>query len=255
MSVTARDIEQLLAQRHSRDVFVTSCKTGPTHYSDGLLILDAWAMKRSWSNPVTHGYEIKVSRSDFLRDEKWRGYLDYCSSFSFVCPPGIISPDELPPEVGLVVTSKNGTRLYTKRKPVDRKVEIPESLFRYVLMCRSQISRNERESNSLDYWQEWLNLKREKQETGVRVAYRIEELVRARVSEVKRENQALRDENQRLQSIKELAEILEIDLNSWNLRREMEQRCAELRGAVPAALRRSLSDLERSIGEFREALP
>ena len=28
------------------------------------------------------GFEIKVSRSDFLRDEKWQEYTEFCSSLS-----------------------------------------------------------------------------------------------------------------------------------------------------------------------------
>jgi len=51
------------------------------------------------------GYEFKVSRSDFLneiRTEKWRSYLEYCHTFSFVCPRGLIQKEEIPPKIGLL---------------------------------------------------------------------------------------------------------------------------------------------------------
>src|SRR5580765_3591485 len=109
--VTSDIILEMLAVRHSEDVFVPECKTGPTHYADRCPRIDAWAMRRSWANPVTFGYEIKTSRNDFVRDEKWRDYLAYCTQFFFVAPPGIIRIDELPAEVGLIETSTNAKTL------------------------------------------------------------------------------------------------------------------------------------------------
>ena len=70
----ASDLLALLAKKHSADVFVPECKTGGT-WAGTHLRLDAWAMRRSWTHPTVWGYEIKVSRSDFLSDDKWVGYL------------------------------------------------------------------------------------------------------------------------------------------------------------------------------------
>lgn len=36
------------------------------------------------------GFEIKRSRSDFRRDEKWTLYSQFCSSLSIVCPEGVV---------------------------------------------------------------------------------------------------------------------------------------------------------------------
>ena len=155
-------LTQLLAARHSADLFVPQCKTGPTHYAGHgeLKILDAWAMRKSWAQPTTFGYEIKMSRGDFLGDDKWRGYLDYCSQLYFVCPSGVIDPAELPGYVGLLVASKNMKRLYCKRKAVEREVEIPESLWRYILMWRTEVTGDQesRTNNGrgADYWRKWL---------------------------------------------------------------------------------------------------
>lgn len=68
------------------------------------------------------GFEFKVSRADFLSDmkkrerivfslaagyskisrAKWRGYLQYCHMFYFVCPEGLIRPEEVEAPAGLI---------------------------------------------------------------------------------------------------------------------------------------------------------
>jgi len=63
--MTAKDIIKILSHKHRDDVFVTECKNGPSNR--GYLRLDAWVMARSWARPKVTGYEVKVSRSDFLQ--------------------------------------------------------------------------------------------------------------------------------------------------------------------------------------------
>lgn len=48
------------------------------------------------------GFEIKLTRSDFLRDEKWQAYSEFCSSLSIVCPDGLIKKEEVPKPFGLL---------------------------------------------------------------------------------------------------------------------------------------------------------
>ena len=91
-NITANKIQSLLAVKHSKDIFVPECKDGPTHTADHLR-MDAWVMKRSWVRPLSIGYEIKISRQDFLNDQKWHSYLNYCNEFYFVCPAGLIDYD------------------------------------------------------------------------------------------------------------------------------------------------------------------
>ena len=47
-------------------------------------------------------YEVKSSRGDFLRDDKWERYLDFCTHFAFVAPAGAIFRWELPSAIGLI---------------------------------------------------------------------------------------------------------------------------------------------------------
>jgi len=156
--IRAADVLKLLEQRHADDVFVAECKNGPSENTSHLR-LDAWVMKRSWVKPCVRGYEIKVSRSDFLGDDKWRGYLPLCNEFYFVAPTGVIKPDELPREAGLLLVTSTATRLWTKKKAPYRDIEIDMNIFRYVLISRAVITSDPiyiEEQSGVDYWRRWL---------------------------------------------------------------------------------------------------
>lgn len=124
------------------------CQDGPTWIRDkgGLKShesrrVDAWAMPRSWSNTVVSAYEVKTSTRDFRRDYKWRDYLPLCNAFWFVTPPGVVDPEELPAEAGLLVLS--GSRLMAKKQAPLRQVDVPAALFRYILVSRARIDGEE----------------------------------------------------------------------------------------------------------------
>ena len=53
-------------------------------------------------NRECRGYEIKISRGDFLQDKKWETYLKFCTYFYFIAPAGIIKVEELPEKIGLI---------------------------------------------------------------------------------------------------------------------------------------------------------
>ncbi|RUT48786.1 DNA repair protein MmcB-related protein [Paenibacillus anaericanus] len=117
-------------------MFLTEVKTGRTYDNNELLKFDALAMKPSWANPCLTGYEVKVSRSDFMQDQKWPGYMAYCNKFSFVCPKGLIQKEELPEEVGLIWYYPDTGALRTIRPAKHRLVEIPSDIYQYMLMSR-----------------------------------------------------------------------------------------------------------------------
>ena len=73
-NVQSRHIERALAKKHgNREFFITQCKTGAT--GEGMMQFDGLAIHKSWAHPCIIGYEIKVSRSDFLRDAKYTNCL------------------------------------------------------------------------------------------------------------------------------------------------------------------------------------
>ncbi|GAG81332.1 unnamed protein product [marine sediment metagenome] len=51
-------------------------------------------------------FEFKSCRADFLSDKKWKKYLEYCHTFTFVCPQGVIRREEIPPGIGLLYIYK-----------------------------------------------------------------------------------------------------------------------------------------------------
>lgn len=232
--MNAQDIERLLASKHSEDLFVAQCKTGSSQgYTQKKLgILDAWAMKRSWAHPNCTGYEIKVSRSDFVNDNKWTGYLPYCNSFYFVCPPKLISVDEVGPDAGLLWTSKTGTMLYTKKKAPYRDITVNEGIFIYILMCRASVGPDRFDRlkfNDAAYYKSFLSMKTEKQQDGHDIGRVIRTMVSKRCSEVESQNRILKSKMEHYDDIRHLLKELELtpdSVHSWGVRNEIRKRAA-----------------------------
>lgn len=150
--ITAAQILQHLSRLHEDQkppwVFYSEVKNGPSWGQKGplgqksskLYIMDAVAIKKSWSSPCIEGFEIKVNRSDFTQDKKWQNYQAYCHKFSFVCPVGLIKLDELPGDVGLLYYNPEHDCLFTKRRAMYRKIDLrsPEvvGMLMYLTMYR-----------------------------------------------------------------------------------------------------------------------
>lgn len=212
--MTARTILDLLATRHSKDLFIPECKDGPTQTASHLR-LDAWAMRRSWAHPTTYGYEIKVSRGDWLHDEKWTAYLPLCRQFYLACAPGVIDKAEVPPGVGLLEASAKGNRLWMRRRAVERDVPLDEALVRYILMCRVEVQQPHA-ANSLGYWRDWMTRRREGKAVGMYVAQALREEWEKATAEVRAENSRLSNENASLENIREIAERWGLPIDgSW----------------------------------------
>ena len=123
--VTSTDIKLALKEMHlaRSSYFITECKNGSTYFppAQGLLKFDGLAITKSYTKPCIIGYEIKVSRGDFLQDGKWHLYLQYCNEFYFVVPHGLVKKDELPDNVGLIYYNPDTQALRTvKRLCIDR---------------------------------------------------------------------------------------------------------------------------------------
>ena len=249
----------LLLKKHTKDLCVPECKTGPSWYNTNLRSIDLWVMARSWTKGFTTAYEIKITRSDFLRDEKWRDYLLFCTDFYFVAPPGVIDPKELPPEAGLIISSKNGVRLYTKKKCVRREVEIPETLFRYILMWRTKIGRNHQQENedSKEYWTRWLKEKRANQELGYRVSKKVSRILSERVDKAHTESHRIQKANEKLQEIKDLIAKLGFkptEICRWGFKERFEQRLKELNAGLLEKFLPWLKQAEVNLGQVYDLL-
>lgn len=246
---TAGKIKSLLIDKHKEDIIVTECKMG----SAGSRILDAWVMKKTWSPKTTIGYEIKVYRGDFLQDDKWTDYLDTCHQFYFVCPWGLIQKEEIPQDVGLMWCSKNGSRLYTKRKSVHRKEDVDNDLLFYILMNRVKITKSnfgysQYRQNERKYWELWLKHKNIDGEFGRMVSKSIRQTVQDKINEVERENQKLNRENQDLQDIKnQLKELKEAGIEAWTLKNVLKNGIGSLISEKLKYLRNDMNNLKKKI--------
>jgi len=232
----AQQLINLLAARHQEDIFIPECKNGPSMYGEHLR-MDALAIKKSWQNPMTICYEVKVSRSDFMRDEKWRGYLPYCNEFYFVVPPKLILPDEVPEGAGLIVSSLNATKLYKKKKASYRDVAIPIELYKYILFSRAKIIDENIHTSSEEHWENWLKEKDGRSQLGWLVSKKIQQYVRELENE---RNEALRKAKD-YEDFKSKLEAMGLDVDKssqWSFKNDIE----ELLGALPTSLKRDVND-------------
>lgn len=209
--VRSQDIKKALSVRHRLDLFLTEVKNGPT--MTGLKVIDALAVAKSWSKPCISGYEIKVSRNDFIRDTKWPAYLEMTNRFSFVCPKGLISPDDLPKNVGLIYFNPDKGTLYTKRAPIFRQIDLPENMLYYLLMNRVDSASYPFFNNKAEYFKEYLENKSGNKGLGKAVKTKLTK----EVDSLQRKVDRLEKENRMLSKDAEAAREVEVLLNNLGI--------------------------------------
>ncbi len=115
MKITAQDVLNCLAQRHSDRQWVffpelivsTGCGgAGIQEYNEDSR-LDAWAMNLWPSRRLERiTYEIKVERSDWRKErakpKKRQAGLSVSNRFYYVAPKDLLDPREIPRECGLI---------------------------------------------------------------------------------------------------------------------------------------------------------
>lgn len=115
--MTASLVEALLHARFNADFFTTTeFQVGGRNGPGAGGRIDYLAIRPSWSNPEIEAVEVKVSRADFLADNKWPQYLPYATRFWFATAPGIVQRDEIPEQAGWLEASANGARLFVRKK-------------------------------------------------------------------------------------------------------------------------------------------
>jgi len=234
--MTSDTILNLLLTKHSKDLCIPECKTGSTMHHKNVRHMDLWVMAKSWARPYTIAYEIKCNRQDFLRDEKWQEYLQYCNYLYFVCPIGAIDPSEVSEEAGLLIGSKNLRRLHIKKKAPYREVTIPESLWRYILMWRAQIIReNIYSQENKEFWAGWLEGKKNNQSLGYRVSKKLRQDIETLIHEKQIENNELRSRIEKLEAIKQFLEDRKINPSAprYTLEKRLEELLSEERTGIP----------------------
>ncbi len=87
------------------------------------------------------GFEIKVSRSDWLRDEKWQTYTEFCSSLTLVCPDGLIARDEVQPPFGLLYVMPYGDFKWIRKPKRFQHRGSLAWLYQYVKVIEKELPR------------------------------------------------------------------------------------------------------------------
>lgn len=201
MKIDATHIKKLLERRHTKDFYMCEVKNGSTWYSNDMMKFDVFAMKLSWANPLITIYEIKVSRQDFLRDQKYMGYLQYCNQFYFVCPTDLIKLDELPDNVGLIYCREQTIRVVRKAKY--REVDIPKDLFIYLIMTRLESDRYPFHNSKKEFFEEWIATKQANKNLGFEISQKFLEIIQ--------ENKNLKNDADTLNHIKEILKTNNMD--------------------------------------------
>ena len=224
--IRADQIEHQLEIKHRQDGFFSQVKNGPSWTSAGLLILDAIAIKKSWTKPLITGYEIKVDRGDFVRDEKWVHYLQYCHKFYFVCPKDLIRPEELPTEVGLIYCNPETLALSTKHVAPMRTIEFPGEMFNYIVMSKLESDRHPFFSNHRERLEALVKDKRDRRD----LSYEVNRVIGKKIDELEtRAKSAERDAEQFKQRAAEARYLEEtirkagIDTNRWHWQESLEK--------------------------------
>lgn len=171
-------IVDLLAARHTRDLFFAEVKDGPSIFG-GHLRLDALAIAKSWSPVRLMAYEVKVSRADWLGDRKWEAYLALAHHLTIVSPPGVLKPEEVPGDVGILEVSSTGASLRWVRKAAYRSIQVPSDLLLYLLMSRvvpgdPHMPRERTREERMAQW-------RERLAEGKSIDYAVKEKIRQRI--------------------------------------------------------------------------
>lgn len=256
--ITSTDIYKLLKLKYPIEKFLTiaECKIGSTWFKSACSRFDMWVMARSWQNPRFIGCEIKVSRQDFLNDNKWQNYLPYCTEFYFAASHGIVDSSEVPEQAGLLEATKNCKRLIVKKKAPVRDVEIPQSLLIYVLMCRTRITTDNTGCTKASLWEDRLKEMKANKRIGSDVAWHIRRLANEQVKDVIEENKKLRDENRTLQQVQECMESLGIDDKELRFggRSRIEQKIKESLSGIPFDLPIFLERIKSNADEALKVL-
>lgn len=231
---TSTEIKTILRNWHegSEWAFFTEipCGTG----GNSGRTADAFAMNMWTSRGLaTHGYEIKISRGDWLREladpSKSEPIQRYCDYWWIAAPKGMIQAHELPPTWGLCEVSESG-KLY-KTVPAPRLEAIPLDRAFVASILRSQA-------------------KLDDQEIQAKVSKIVDPLRKQYQEEAERNWRNRRGEDENLkQELEKIQEATGISILSWG--RSLDSGLLE---AIKFAQRSGLSSDYSALSRAREAM-
>lgn len=254
MKVRATDIKHALSLKHREDFFLTEVKNGSTWSNNALAIMDALAIKKSWAKPCLTGYEVKVSRSDFMNDEKWPIYKSLCHRFYFACPKDLIQPDELPDDVGLVWFNPEKKNIYTRKKAPFRDIELSADLFYYIILSRLDNEKHPFFSSNREMMEQYVLDKASKRELGMKVASKMAMQMaelETEAAHLKNKNERLTFQNEQFESLLKVMEKHGLNANRWNAEDELDK---ALSTAVPPKFLETIETIQKASNRLTEII-
>lgn len=118
--MTSADIKKLLAEKYCAPsyAFFSELRLGTGYGADANGYIDGYVIYL-WGELERTAFEIKISRSDFLSEvkkpSKRRQAMAFSNKFYFVAPAGLLKPEEIPCDSGLMeVTESNELKIKVK---------------------------------------------------------------------------------------------------------------------------------------------
>jgi len=254
--ITDTEIIRHLANKHLDDFFVTEVKDGPSMYRSHLR-LDALAVKKSWARPCFTAYEVKTSRSDFLKDEKWPGYLSLCHRLYFVCPQGMIKKEELKGGSAGLIYYRQGktTPLWTALKAPYRDIEIPVQMVMHILFSKLDSDRYPFFKERQEYFEQWLEEKKSSRQIGWEVGTQIWQRLANHEEKKKLYDRTIerwKKDNEKIESIRNL--LKKYDVHFYNHESMIEELEDRLKCGVNPQIKSRVNRIKRNVEEIEMML-
>lgn len=252
---TSTDIKLALAEKHYKDFFLTEVKSGSTWLTSvgNMKILDGLAIRKSWTSPCFTGYEIKVSRSDFLRDAKFYTYEELCNCLYIVCPKGMIDRTELPESVGLMYYDPEKKTITTKKKAIYRKIEYSPDLLLYIIYTRLSSDRYPFFSDKKEYFEAYLSGKDDNRMLGHAIKTKlVEDNIR-----LERELEEVRGFKEQYENYRAIREVLKKHrIYGWRARDIAQELDEALTRKCPedvSSVRKAMEDIVERMKRMEES--
>lgn len=261
-NVRADEILYALAKKHKNNVgqpatFFTQVRNGPSHSArrGELRIIDGLAIRKSWTHPHIIGYEVKVSRSDFMRDTKWMDYLPMCHELYFACPSGLIQPEEVGEGVGLIWYNPETKALTTRKKAVYRNIEISWTMLWHIIMSHLADDRHPFFSDQREKLQAWLEDKRSRRSMGYAVKGKLWQQLAEQEEEIEKLRRKLEftwDQPKReLEELKATLREAGIDVDEWGWKHRLKEL---LQRGVAVEIEHQINELEQTVHRLRKTV-
>ena len=189
LKLTAKTIKRILQEYYcgpkiGRYIFLDEVQLTNGTIADGLLV-------ECWGENQRIGFEIKISRSDFLKEikqpEKRKKLVDLTNRFYFVAPERMLNKEEIPEDCGLIEISPygggnwrkiEGYKVKTKKIALWTRAEEMKGMWENLLRKAWGQNRQRYMSGEVSYWKRsHEEVKRHREEERERM-YRLEKIVK-----------------------------------------------------------------------------